>query len=352
MTETAAKSHDQMAKMLDILCPMHLLVSATGHVTHVGPTLAKLRPVSLVGARFLEVFEVLKPRRITSISDLVAREGEALRLRFRDLPGTRFKAVLAEGGGPTIINFAFAGPMTEAVAAHNLNLGDFAPTDITVEMLYLAEANSAANAESRKLIIRLQGAKIAAEEQAFTDTLTGLKNRRALDMVLARKMAQGEHFACMKVDLDYFKSINDTQGHAAGDHVLQVAAGALVSETRVDDIVARVGGDEFVILLSQLDAGEALDLIAVRIIHRLEKPISYNGEICRISGSLGTAMSGHYRADQMELMLDHADRALYASKKAGRGCHTLFTTELLSQDLSIGPEGERGAAHPEAKRAG
>ena len=124
-------------------------------------------------------------------------------------------------------------------------------------MLYLVEAKSAAMDESRALNSRLQGAKIAAEEQAFTDTLTGLKNRRALDHVMARLLAMGEVFSCMHVDLDYFKSINDTLGHAAGDHVLQVVAQVLVAETRAPDTIARVGGDEFVILVHDMDDARA-----------------------------------------------------------------------------------------------
>jgi len=73
---------------------------------------------------------------------------------------------------------------------------------------------------SRTLNQRLQGAKIAAEEQAFTDTLTGLKNRRALNLVLARLSEAKVPFTVMQLDLDYFKAVNDTYGHAAGDHVL------------------------------------------------------------------------------------------------------------------------------------
>ena len=133
-------------------------------------------------------------------------------------------------------------------------------------MLYLIEAKSAAMTESRKLNTRLQGAKIAAEEQAYTDTLTGLKNRRAMDHVLSKFIDVGEKFGLMQVDLDFFKAVNDTMGHAAGDHVLLEVAKILVEETRNDDLVARVGGDEFVLLFHKLTDLEQLNDIANRII--------------------------------------------------------------------------------------
>ena len=243
------------------------------------------------------------------------------------------------------MSFGFA--LVDAVGHYALTSADFAATDLTIEMLYLVEAKSAAMDESRALNSRLQGAKIAAEEQAFTDTLTGLKNRRALDHVMARLLAMGEVFSCMHVDLDYFKSINDTLGHAAGDHVLQVVAQVLVAETRAPDTIARVGGDEFVILVHDMDDADALEAIARRIIEKLEEPIPFQGHQCRISGSAGTSCSTGYETPEADTMLHHADVALYASKNAGRGRHTLFSEALLKLDLTQST-GERGAAHPDA----
>lgn len=128
--------------------------------------------------------------------------------------------------------------MVQAVRAHGLTGSDFAPTDLAVEMLYLVEAQSAAFRESRGLNDRLHGQKIAAEEQAYTDTLTGLKNRRAMDLSLAKCLSSGARFALLNLDLDYFKNVNDTLGHAAGDHVLQVVAKILLEETRQNDSIA------------------------------------------------------------------------------------------------------------------
>ena len=333
---------------LDVICPMHVRVGMDGVITHVGPTLAKLddgrvRP----GRNFKDVFKVLRPSDGTSIRGLLLYRGSSLQMQLRDAHETRLKGVIVPHGDGVLVNMSFGFAVVDAVGRYELTSADFAATDLTIEMLYLVEAKSAAMDESRALNARLQGAKIAAEEQAFTDTLTGLKNRRALNHVMGRYLAMGEVFSCMHVDLDYFKSINDTLGDAAGDHVLQVVAQIMVKETRSQDTVARGGGDEFVILLHDMDDAQTLDAIARRIIQRLEEPLPFEGRMCRISGSAGTSRSTEYEGPELETLLHHADVALYASKNAGRARHTLFSADLLDLDMSQ-PTGERGAAHPDA----
>ncbi|MFQ5437405.1 MAG: diguanylate cyclase domain-containing protein, partial [Paracoccaceae bacterium] len=225
-----------------------------------------------------------------------------------------------------LINLSLGISVAEIVNRCGLKNKDFAPSDPTVDMLYLIEAQSAVLRESKSLNRRLEGAKIAAEEQAFTDTLTGLKNRRALDHILARITSGTERrkFGLMHVDLDFFKSVNDTHGHAAGDHVLQEAARIFVEETRAEDIVARAGGDEFVIVVMNCAQTELLNRIAERIIQRLERPILFDGAECRVSASIGTTISTHYRVLDAETIRNDADTALYQSKAAGRAQATLF----------------------------
>lgn len=129
----------------------------------------------------------------------------------------------------------------EGVQDYGLSSADFAATDLVIEMLFLVEAKSAAMDASRNLNNRLQGAKLAAEEQAATDTLTGLKSRRAADHILAAALAEDSEFSLMHLDLEFFKSVNDTQGDAAGDYVLQEVAKVMRAETRKVDMIARVG---------------------------------------------------------------------------------------------------------------
>ncbi|MEM1100013.1 MAG: diguanylate cyclase [Pseudomonadota bacterium] len=321
--------HMPDAQAFDALCPMHVAVNSEGKIAHLGPTLAKLMDDDAVGRPFLDLFELVRPRGARSVADLQAHSGAPLHLRLRDTHRTPVKAVAAPHMGGLIVNMSFGISVVEAVGNYSLTSRDFAPTDLTIEMLYLVEAKSAAMEQSRDLNARLQGAKIAAEEQAFTDTLTGLKNRRAMDHIMGRYIALGVGFSCMHLDLDFFKSVNDTLGHAAGDHVLQEVARILVAETRREDTVARVGGDEFVLIIHDLQHPDRLAAIAARIIARLEHPIPWNGETCRISGSAGTSRSGQYETPTVEQMLHHADLALYASKRAGRGKHTHFSIDLL-----------------------
>ncbi|MBD3662384.1 GGDEF domain-containing protein [Sulfitobacter sp. TSTF-M16] len=324
---------------------MHLLVGPTGHITHAGPTIAKLRAEqSLIGQRFLEVFAINRPRAVASMQDLAANVRKKLHLELRDARRTSLKGImvpLPEDPDSMILNLSFGISIVDAVRDYSLTNADFAATDLAIEMLYLVEAKTAAMAASRRLNMSLQGAKIAAEEQAFTDTLTGLKNRRAMDTVLARMIAGGGSFAVMHIDLDYFKAVNDTLGHAAGDHVLQEVARIMVDETRESDTVARVGGDEFTVILPNIAGYQTLQRVGERIIERLEVPVPFQGQECRISASIGTVWIRAGTPAQAEEVLADADVALYASKRAGRAQQTFYAPELRRAANAEGPPAGR-----------
>jgi len=304
------------------LMPMHVLLSAQGRVTGHGPTLTKLsQGKPLTGMDFFTAFDLRRPGGMVDMAGLIARAGERLHVTLRDLPDTVLRGLVVpqDAGQGALINLSFGIGIVDAVKIHALNDADFAPTDLAIEMLYLVEAKSAVMNELRDLNIRLQGAKVMAEEQAMTDTLTGLRNRRAFDLGLSRQITQGMPFALMHVDLDFFKAVNDTLGHAAGDHVLTEVARILTDETRLGDTVARVGGDEFVVLLPMITDPARLLHVANRIIDRLSRPIPWQDQTCRIAASIGMTLSGSYtRADPLRMLHD-ADTALYAAKRAGRG---------------------------------
>lgn len=312
---------------LDLLMPMHLEMSLTGHIRHIGPTLVKILPdVEIVKDRFLEIFEVKRPRRVTKFSDLGTRAHNKLLIVPRCDPSLILKGLMVPlpGGAGALANLSLGISVVDAVARYDLFSSDFASSDPTVDMLYLIEAKSVALEESKRLNKRLQGAKLEAEVQAYTDTLTGLGNRRAMDQHLERMKTRKAKFGLMHLDLDLFKQVNDTLGHAAGDLVLQHVAKLMLAETRSRDLVARVGGDEFVLIFDDLVDQEILDNIAKRLIRRLEDPIVFEGKPCRISASIGTTLSTFYDDVEPERLLSDADLALYASKAAGRACHTLF----------------------------
>jgi len=311
---------------------MAVVLDREGNIQAAGPLLRKIRAKTpLIGQSFFAVFTIYRPAGVSEMAHLAGAEPAILRLRFLVEPQTSFKAQwvpLGDGGG--IVNLSFGISVAEAVAEYRLTLADFAPTDLTVEMLYLMEAKTAAMSASRELNTRLQGARIAAEERAYTDTLTGLKNRRALEHVMGRMIATREPFGLMQIDLDYFKAVNDTRGHAAGDHILQCVARHMVNLTRSDDLVARVGGDEFVIVLRGAIDLNILTDIAKRLITKIEEPVMYEGGPCQVSASIGITVSSLYKTPTAAEMMKHSDMALYTSKRRGRAQHTVYSDALAS----------------------
>ena len=329
-----------LTQMMSFICPMYVLLDENGSIESVGPTLQKLRPDDpLPGQQFLEVFCLDRPRAVSSVTELLARSNSKLHLRLREPPHTGLKGALVrlpENGG-AIVNLSFGISVLDAVSDFSLNAGDFSPTDLTIELLYLVEAKSAAMEASRKLNQRLQGAMIAAEEKAYTDTLTGLRNRRAMDYVLDRLIANGTRFSMMHMDLDYFKQVNDTMGHAAGDHVLETVARIMQEETRDSDTIARVGGDEFVLIFERLVDPRRLEAIAEKLILRIRTPIRFKEHVCEVSASIGTVVSPAAGKVEAEVLLAQADQALYAAKHAGRSCHRFYTQNTPLMQVTKAP---------------
>jgi len=252
---------------------------------------------------------------------------------------------LAEGAGQqglgraggAIVDLSFGIGVIEAVGQHELTSSDFAVTDLTVEMLDLVEAKSVVTDAWRKLNQRLEGAKARAEEAAHTDTLTGLYNRRALDPILQRLIGANEEFALMQLDLDFFKDVNDTLGHAAGDKVLCRVADILRTETRAGDTIIRVGGDEFVLIFAPSLAESTLAQLAKRLIAGLEVPITVYDQQAQISASIGITTSDKYNHPDIDRMMEDADLALYAAKEGGRGQHVIFNDRLRCKDRRAAP---------------
>lgn len=313
---------------LDSVMPMHVIVDLDEIITHVGPTLAKTKPgIDFVGKHFFDMFEARRRGQGGSLIDVCSESGRKVYLGLRDDFNTRLIGIasMLPNQGGILLNLSFGISVIDAVGHYDLAGSDFASTDLTLEMLYLVEAKSAALDESSQLNQRLHGAKTAAEADASSDMLTGLCNRRVLDQVLGRLAARNIPFTLMQLDLDFFKVVNDTFGHAAGDHVLKVVSRILTEETREEDTVARVGGDEFVLVFDRLTDPKRLGAIADRIIQRLKTPIEIkDGAVAQIAGSIGLVCSTFYDTLDTSQMMEDADAALYASKERGRARYTIF----------------------------
>ncbi len=154
------------------------------------------------------------------------------------------------------------------------------------------------------------------------DSLTGLPNRRQFDQRLAEALARarrsGLPMALMFLDIDHFKQINDSLGHAAGDMVLKVFAERVRSCVRETDLVCRLAGDEFVLILEGLTQMEEATTIAQKVLEAVSAPLTLAGTEVALSTSIGVAC-GRGEGDSDAALLDRADDALYAAKAAGRG---------------------------------
>ncbi len=205
--------------------------------------------------------------------------------------------------------------------------------DVTADVL-LSEQLSFAKDEAEARNAELEQAKTRIEHNALHDPLTGLANRRKLDQQLdaLSSPASGERkrFAILHLDLDRFKQINDTLGHAAGDAVLIHAAKILARNVREGDIVARIGGDEFVILLSQLGEKDSVKSIATKIISAFSYPFDFEGFTCRCGVSIGIAFAESGSADARRTLIN-ADLALYRAKATGRNRYEFFTQNLQAE---------------------
>lgn len=315
------------APALDTLMPMHLAVDPSGRIVTAGRTLRKvIAPDHVIGADLFDLFEVRRPGGIDTMAALILQAGARLFLVRSAAPESSLRGVAVQmDDGGVLLNLSFGISLADAVGRHHLTDADFAPTDLAVEMLYLLEAKNAVMDELQSLNTRLDEARMRAEAQALTDTLTGLGNRRAMDDRIMHHLAAGDGFGVMHVDLDLFKQVNDTHGHAAGDHVLAHVARLLRTNCRKSDLVARIGGDEFVLVFGGLTDPDRLGTIATRIIDQLSQPIEWRGRACQVSASIGINISTRYATPTAERILRDADHALYAAKNAGRGRVRLFS---------------------------
>jgi diguanylate cyclase (GGDEF)-like protein len=163
---------------------------------------------------------------------------------------------------------------------------------------------------------------------AWYDSLTGLPNRRLfrdrVEQELVRSRRVGEPVCLFFVDLDRFKSVNDTKGHAAGDDLIQQVSGRLLDTVRRQDTVARVGGDEFAILLPGLSDQLAIDQLARRSLEAASRPFLVLGDEVTTSASIGIAMAPEH-GDTYDELLNHADEAMYRAKRRGSNRFEMYS---------------------------
>ncbi len=249
-----------------------------------------------------------------------------------DLPTeTRFEraAVLRENG----LVRGLSAPIRSASAAAVLVLHRTAQRpEFTLEDVRFVEAvaNVLASALDRA------HAEADSRRRALHDPLTGLANRAFLDAHLPQSLAvaarEGAEVALLLLDLDRFKVVNDTLGHGAGDELLRVVAERLRASVRSGDVVARFGGDEFVIACDVIDTVTAIAALAERVIGALAQPICVDGHELFVNASVGIVIADARDADAASLLRD-ADVAMYRAKESGGGRYEIFDAELRDRVL-------------------
>jgi diguanylate cyclase len=197
---------------------------------------------------------------------------------------------------------------------------------------------------------RLLGANRRISDLARADPLTALANRRAfferLVTAFAASRAGVSPFAVLYLDIDHFKDVNDTLGHASGDALLRQVAERLVGAMRHTDVVGRLGGDEFAVLQSDGAEPIATGALAARICAALAEPYVIGHNVVRVSASIGISLYAGNIADA-EAMLMQADLALYRAKEDGRNCYRFHSADLdrhvrerviVAEELRVGVE--------------
>ncbi|HEY3244278.1 MAG TPA: diguanylate cyclase [Phycisphaerae bacterium] len=242
---------------------------------------------------------------------------------------------------------------------------------LTAVFNQMAEQHARTHAEilalNAELEERVQERTRQLRELACRDPLTGLYNRRHLSEVLVGRMAEAQRYdtelACMMIDIDDFKLVNDRLGHAVGDEVLSVTAATILSQLRVADVAARYGGDEFVILLPQTSLEQAR-FLAERISERLSAELELRRPAARVTLSMGLASRRELPEADAELILQAADRALYDAKGRGKNQVSVLggdpsrdpsrlgspagSASLTAPHLELGRRGDPGLASPHA----
>ena len=178
--------------------------------------------------------------------------------------------------------------------------------------------------------------KTQLERLAHYDPLTGLPNRALLADRMSQAMMQsqrrGQRLAMAFLDLDGFKAINDTHGHAAGDQLLVTLAQRMKEALREGDTLARLGGDEFVAVLLDLDELDDTTLILNRLLTAAAQPVLYGETMLQVSASLGVSFYPQAQMMDADQLMRQADQAMYQAKQAGKNCFRIFDSE---QDRSL-----------------
>jgi diguanylate cyclase len=279
-----------------------------------------------IAASFAALWLFIRLRSGRSPQMVLARVGAAFAMGLA-ISGTHYTAMAASRFGSNSICTGSVG-MNSIWLATTVGVLAFALLSITTILLvYDAHLESS----TRRHNEQLEQANAQLQHVATHDSLTGLPNRLLLNDRLEQAIANAERhkrrFAVMVMDLDRFKSINDSLGHLSGDELLKEAARRLTSRLRRTDTLARLAGDEFVILLNAIGGLHDAESIASNVLADIGRPVALAGLEVHISTSIGISVYPDDGRDA-ETLLQHADAAMYHAKKNGRSGFQFFTSTM------------------------
>jgi diguanylate cyclase (GGDEF)-like protein len=216
-----------------------------------------------------------------------------------------------------------SGPMGALVLLNRAGGREVGFHDDELQLLQTLANHTSIALENLRLVSSLR-------DQALHDALTGLANRTLLlertEQAIARSRRTGRPCAALLLDLDGFKTVNDSLGHAAGDQLLLTVRDRIRGVLRASDTPARLGGDEFAMLLDDLDDDQVAVAAAHRLLEALGEPVTLEGRQVVPAGSVGVAVwSGHARPDDL---LRDADAAMYTAKRSGKGAVAVFRADM------------------------
>jgi diguanylate cyclase (GGDEF)-like protein len=186
-------------------------------------------------------------------------------------------------------------------------------------------------------LIQLQAAHDEIEHLAVYDQLTGLPNRylfnRRMEEIIEITARNGSFFALFFIDLDNFKQLNDTFGHRVGDSALRLVSKRMQENVRKSDIIARVGGDEFIGVFYTMKRREDIRIIAEKLMNSIERPLKFGNAELVLRASIGISIYPDHDTDVSQL-IEKADRALYKVKSDGRGTFRFYSSSESYEEIS------------------
>ncbi|MEN4800189.1 putative bifunctional diguanylate cyclase/phosphodiesterase [Pantoea agglomerans] len=240
--------------------------------------------------------------------------------------GARYLLIAQAGEAVGYLNWIPSRPGAQMLRTIGPSTG-LAVLAISLLCLYMVRRLWNSSVNLSQSMLRLGASEAQAQHLAFHDVLTGLPNRALVEDRLTQALAlatrHDQRVALLLIDLDRFKTINDTHGHHAGDELIIAVAQRLSRIVRASDTVGRIGGDEFIVVMPHVDNIGQVHSLAQRIIDELSEPFTLFGSDVWSGASIGLALAPKDGVDRLELMRK-ADIALYEAKSGGRGTYRQF----------------------------